>query len=140
MESCPSGRRCSTRNAVCRNAPRVRIPNSPPEKGLASASPFSIKCACAREASRRPMKCLRAFAAHLTSLSAKQKTSLCRRHYFTCAKHKLHKQKSNREKLFKFHSSLQKHFISLSSACSLQLSVPDGTISALTRVKRACGS
>ena len=29
-ESCPSGRRCSTRNAVCLTAPRVRIPNSPP--------------------------------------------------------------------------------------------------------------
>ena len=32
-ESCPSGRRCSTRNAVCRKAPRVRIPNSPPDRG-----------------------------------------------------------------------------------------------------------
>ncbi len=32
MESCPSGRRCSTRNAVWGNSPRVRIPNSPPEK------------------------------------------------------------------------------------------------------------
>ena len=31
-ESCPSGRRCSTRNAVWGNSPRVRIPNSPPEK------------------------------------------------------------------------------------------------------------
>ena len=31
-ESCPSGRRCSTRNAVYRNVPRVRIPNSPPIK------------------------------------------------------------------------------------------------------------
>ena len=31
-ESCPSGRRCSTRNAVYRNVPRVRIPNSPPKK------------------------------------------------------------------------------------------------------------
>ena len=31
MESCPSGRRCSTRNAVSRKGPRVRIPNSPPE-------------------------------------------------------------------------------------------------------------
>ena len=30
MESCPSGRRCSTRNAVGRKASRVRIPNSPP--------------------------------------------------------------------------------------------------------------
>ena len=30
-ESCPSGRRCSTRNAVSRKGPRVRIPNSPPE-------------------------------------------------------------------------------------------------------------
>ena len=30
-ESCPSGRRCSTRNAVYRNVPRVRIPNSPPK-------------------------------------------------------------------------------------------------------------
>ena len=29
-ESCPSGRRCSTRNAVSRKASRVRIPNSPP--------------------------------------------------------------------------------------------------------------
>ena len=29
-ESCPSGRRCSTRNAVWGNSPRVRIPNSPP--------------------------------------------------------------------------------------------------------------
>ena len=32
MESCPSGRRCSTRNAVKSNLPRVRIPNSPPAK------------------------------------------------------------------------------------------------------------
>ena len=32
-ESCPRGRRCSTRNAVCRKAPRVRIPNSPPDRG-----------------------------------------------------------------------------------------------------------
>lgn len=32
MESCPSGRRCSTRNAVSRKASRVRIPNSPPKK------------------------------------------------------------------------------------------------------------
>lgn len=31
-ESCPSGRRCSTRNAVSRKASRVRIPNSPPRK------------------------------------------------------------------------------------------------------------
>lgn len=31
MESCPSGRRCSTRNAVSRKASRVRIPNSPPK-------------------------------------------------------------------------------------------------------------
>ena len=31
-ESCPSGRRCSTRNAVSRKASRVRIPNSPPKK------------------------------------------------------------------------------------------------------------
>lgn len=31
MESCPSGRRCSTRNAVSRKGPRVRIPNSPPK-------------------------------------------------------------------------------------------------------------
>ena len=30
-ESCPSGRRCSTRNAVSRKGPRVRIPNSPPK-------------------------------------------------------------------------------------------------------------
>ena len=30
-ESCPSGRRCSTRNAVSRKASRVRIPNSPPK-------------------------------------------------------------------------------------------------------------
>ena len=30
-ESCPSGRRCSTRNAVWGNSPRVRIPNSPPQ-------------------------------------------------------------------------------------------------------------
>ena len=29
--SCPSGRRCSTRNAVSRKASRVRIPNSPPK-------------------------------------------------------------------------------------------------------------
>ena len=32
MESCPSGRRCSTRNAVRVKPPRVRIPNSPPYK------------------------------------------------------------------------------------------------------------
>ena len=32
MESCPSGRRCSTRNAVGRKASRVRIPNSPPRR------------------------------------------------------------------------------------------------------------
>ena len=32
MESCPSGRRCSTRNAVRVKPPRVRIPNSPPQK------------------------------------------------------------------------------------------------------------
>ena len=32
LESCPSGRRCSTRNAVRVKPPRVRIPNSPPEK------------------------------------------------------------------------------------------------------------
>ena len=32
MESCPSGRRCSTRNAVRVKPPRVRIPNSPPNK------------------------------------------------------------------------------------------------------------
>ena len=32
MESCPSGRRCSTRNAVSRKGPRVRIPNSPPSR------------------------------------------------------------------------------------------------------------
>ena len=31
VESCPSGRRCSTRNAVSRKGPRVRIPNSPPK-------------------------------------------------------------------------------------------------------------
>ena len=31
-ESCPSGRRCSTRNAVWSDPPRVRIPNSPPKK------------------------------------------------------------------------------------------------------------
>ena len=31
-ESCPSGRRCSTRNAVDRKVSRVRIPNSPPRK------------------------------------------------------------------------------------------------------------
>ena len=31
-ESCPSGRRCSTRNAVDRKVSRVRIPNSPPQK------------------------------------------------------------------------------------------------------------
>ena len=30
-ESCPSGRWCSTRNAVSRKGPRVRIPNSPPK-------------------------------------------------------------------------------------------------------------
>ena len=30
-ESCPSGRRCSTRNAVDRKVSRVRIPNSPPK-------------------------------------------------------------------------------------------------------------
>lgn len=34
MESCPSGRRCSTRNAVSRKASRVRIPNSPPVESL----------------------------------------------------------------------------------------------------------
>ena len=34
MESCPSGRRCSTRNAVSRKGPRVRIPNSPPVESL----------------------------------------------------------------------------------------------------------
>ena len=33
-ESCPSGRRCSTRNAVGRKASRVRIPNSPPSGSL----------------------------------------------------------------------------------------------------------
>ena len=32
MESCPSGRWCSTRNAVSRKGPRVRIPNSPPRR------------------------------------------------------------------------------------------------------------
>ena len=31
-ESCPSGRRCSTRNAVSRKASRVQIPNSPPHR------------------------------------------------------------------------------------------------------------
>ena len=35
MESCPSGRRCSTRNAVSRKGPRVRIPNSPPSSSQA---------------------------------------------------------------------------------------------------------
>ena len=30
-ESCPRGRRCSTRNAVDRKVSRVRIPNSPPK-------------------------------------------------------------------------------------------------------------
>ena len=30
-ESCPSGRRCSSRNAVWVKPPRVRIPNSPPK-------------------------------------------------------------------------------------------------------------
>ena len=34
-ESCPSGRRCSTRNAVSRKASRVRIPNSPPSSSQA---------------------------------------------------------------------------------------------------------
>ena len=38
MESCPSGRRCSTRNAVKSNLPRVRIPNSPPAKPYRSRS------------------------------------------------------------------------------------------------------
>ena len=36
MESCPSGRRCSTRNAVGRKASRVRIPNSPPHRTVIS--------------------------------------------------------------------------------------------------------
>ena len=31
LEGCPRGRRCSTRNAVWGNSPRVRIPNPPPE-------------------------------------------------------------------------------------------------------------
>lgn len=31
VESCPSGRWCSTRNAVYSNVPWVRIPNSPPK-------------------------------------------------------------------------------------------------------------
>ena len=35
MESCPSGRRCSTRNAVDREVSRVRIPNSPPSSSQA---------------------------------------------------------------------------------------------------------
>ena len=30
MESCPSGLRCGSRKAVCRKAPWVRIPRSPP--------------------------------------------------------------------------------------------------------------
>ena len=34
LESCPSGRRCSTRNAVSRKGPRVRIPDSPPIKSV----------------------------------------------------------------------------------------------------------
>ena len=34
LESCPSGRRCSTRNAVRVKPPRVRIPNSPPIKSI----------------------------------------------------------------------------------------------------------
>lgn len=32
MESCQSGRSCSTRNAVSLTGPRVRIPDSPPNK------------------------------------------------------------------------------------------------------------
>ena len=36
-ESCPSGRRCSTRNAVDRKVSRVRIPNSPPQKACKQA-------------------------------------------------------------------------------------------------------
>ena len=43
MESCPSGRRCSTRNAVWGNSPRVRIPNSPPEK-VVTASAVTAFC------------------------------------------------------------------------------------------------
>ena len=32
LEGCPSGRRCDSRKVVCRKAPRVRIPNPPPQK------------------------------------------------------------------------------------------------------------
>ena len=38
MESCPRGRRCSTRNAVWVKPPRVRIPNSPPKKPYRSST------------------------------------------------------------------------------------------------------
>ena len=41
LESCPSGRRCSTRNAVLRKGPRVRISYSPPyPKGKSESSDF----------------------------------------------------------------------------------------------------
>ena len=41
LESCPSGRRCSTRNAVLRKGPRVRISYSPPSpKGKSESSDF----------------------------------------------------------------------------------------------------
>ena len=40
MESCPSGRRCSTRNAVDWKVSRVRIPNSPPPDWVWTQSAF----------------------------------------------------------------------------------------------------
>ena len=52
-ESCPSGRRCSTRNAVDRKVSRVRIPNSPPKNPVISrlsahmtGLSFSLICHC----------------------------------------------------------------------------------------------
>ena len=42
LESCPSGRRCSTRNAVWGNSPRVRIPNSPPEKVITASAEMAF--------------------------------------------------------------------------------------------------
>ena len=42
MESCQSGRSCSTRNAVSLTGPRVRIPDSPPDNTPEKAYFFKI--------------------------------------------------------------------------------------------------
>ncbi len=55
-ESCPSGRRCSTRNAVSRKGPRVRIPNSPPESPVTMRVCWTFLFCLLREATPKSWK------------------------------------------------------------------------------------